>query len=143
MQHNIYVKKNYVVFAILAATVCLAVIVAFALLLPRAEAKQVGSFEAVRTYTFETIVDTNGEYGGELPGNISGTIVGVTVFRQEPNGAWYPVVLNTVYDNDNIAENMGFGSDRQFGGYFKHNNDWSPIQEHIGKRIRMVIFVRD
>ncbi len=132
--------RTRIVFLILLV---LAALVVVPTLVRNAEARQVGSFKTVQIYTYETIVDANGEYGDELPSSLSGTIVGVTVFRQEPNQAWYPVVFNSVYDDDNIAENVSF-EDRGFGGYFKHNEDnWAPIQEHIGKRLRIVVFVRD
>lgn len=136
-------KPKSVVPLILVIAICLFVAASFVAVARETEARQVGSFEQVQMYTYETIVDEIGEYGQELPADISGTIVGLSVFRQESNQAWYPVVLNSVYDDDNIAEAVAF-RDREFNGYFKHNEDnWAPIQEHIGKRLRIVIYVRD
>jgi hypothetical protein len=144
MKRVIQVKQKHAVLVILVVAVCFLVVAAFVLLLPDAEARQIGSYESVRTYTYETIVDMEGGYSGELPADIPGTIVGVSVAEQSPsNRAWYPVVFNSTADDDNIAIVVAFG-DRDFNGYFKHNEDnWAPIQEHIGNHLRIVIFVRD
>ncbi|MEZ4671175.1 MAG: hypothetical protein R3E39_24990 [Anaerolineae bacterium] len=130
-------------FVLLSVALSLFIIGTFVLVLPYVLA-DVGTFSPVNIYTYETIVDMTGGYEGVLPNNISGTIVGMTVFRQEPNTAWYPVVFNSVYDDDNIAEAYAFEDDgRHFGGYFRHNEDnWKAIDEHIGKRIRVVLFLR-
>lgn len=139
-------QARFVVLATFVVAVGLVALAASTAFVQNAEAAQFGSFEPVSAYTFETIVDETGGFEADLPGNIPGTIVGLTGFIREDNEAWYSIPLNSVYDDDNTAIVYAFSrglTSRTFGGYFRHNETgWTPIEDYIGKRIRLVVFVR-
>lgn len=139
-------KRNVLSLAALAVSICLFVAAASMLPMREAEARQFGSYEPVNIYTFEGIVDESGGFGDTLPSNISGTIVGLTVFMLDPNQAWYPIMSDPGGDGDNIRIGYSFSrgeNTREFGGYLRYDDTWEPIQEYIGRRVRFVVFVRN
>lgn len=143
---KIQFKRNVLSLAALAVSICLFVATVSMLPMREAEARQFGSYEPVNIYTFEDIVDESGGFGDTLPSNISGTIVGLTVFMLYPNEAWYPIMGDPGGDGDNIRIVYSFSrgeNTRDFGGYLRYDDTWEPIQEYIGWRVRFVVFVRD
>ncbi|MEZ4671176.1 MAG: toll/interleukin-1 receptor domain-containing protein [Anaerolineae bacterium] len=131
-----------VTFLIVAAATALIVWVAPRLIPPAANIGVTN--EVLQPYVFETIVDANGEFEGKLPDTVSGVVAGATMFRQEPNRAWYPVVVNPADNEDNIVEIIAISSDGlSFNGYFKHNSPtWAAMSEHVGKPLRILLFLQ-